>query len=436
MIYVDFNSLGVVSDVDTSEESLRQGSVGIVLSVYFQGVTNNLNYTATFNFTRSDRTKITNVAMSPDSYDATNPNYASSYNYKFNDEWYFAKAGTTTLTIFLRDGSGNIAAQGQVQFSIEETDYDDDPETITTEQYDSLVALITAQASNYVTVDSTEQTIEGVKTFANGIEIGSTPIKLEEGSLGELVFDSSIRPSTSNSKTLGYPSYVWNVVYANSLIDSNANALLFQSNLPKFKEQGSSTYSFMLNEKNETISGLKTFNNGLVVGASKDLVVAEGEIWSLNETLFAIGAYEDTKTHYAFPQGGVPDNPHDYEHPLIIATEDYVSTYAYAKSYIDNNFVPIVEVTTSTELTTLTGNPKILKIGSNYFIAKIIAQRLGITNTYNYYFEIESLIDKTRYAGSIEIGMAGLTLGDVMTSTYEKDYAVADNYYTKAQVVS
>ena len=128
---INFNALGVISSVDVTGDSLRQGSVGVVLETIFTDI-NNIENTATFNFTRSDGSKITNVSLTVD------PSNDKKYKYTFNDEWYFAKAGTTTLTIFLRTAGGSIIAQGQYQFNIESTDYDDDPETITEEQFNSL----------------------------------------------------------------------------------------------------------------------------------------------------------------------------------------------------------------------------------------------------------------------------------------------------------
>ena len=142
MIYVYFNNLGAVSEVDASEETLRQGSKGIGLECCFDSVTSNLDYTATFNFTRSDNSKITGINMNPVNYDENVENSESSFRYYFNDEWYFAKAGQTTLTIFLHDSENNIVAQGQVQFNIEETDYDDDPAMIDEEQYNSIQAVL------------------------------------------------------------------------------------------------------------------------------------------------------------------------------------------------------------------------------------------------------------------------------------------------------
>lgn len=129
-----FNSLGVITNTDTTGDSLRQGSVGVQLKAYFDEI-ENTNYTATLNFKRSDNSMISNVIMSLSS---DNPEL---YEYTFEDAWFFAKAGVTTLTIFLHDASGNVVAGGQVQFNIEATDYDGEP-TITINQYNSLVALI------------------------------------------------------------------------------------------------------------------------------------------------------------------------------------------------------------------------------------------------------------------------------------------------------
>ena len=131
---VYFNSLGVITNVDTTGDSLRQGSVNVKLEAIFDEINNN-NYTAKFNFTRSDNSKISNVVMQ---WDSSN---VEKFFYYFDDAWFFAKAGVTTLTIFLYNASGTIIAQGQYQFSIEQTDYDNEP-NITVNQYNSLLIAL------------------------------------------------------------------------------------------------------------------------------------------------------------------------------------------------------------------------------------------------------------------------------------------------------
>lgn len=140
-----FNSLGVVTSTDFTGDSLRQGSVGIELNCFFDDV-NNVNYTATLNFTRSDNSSISGVIMT------LNQTNSERYDYKFNDPWFFAKSGTTTLTIYLHDASGNVIAQGQVTFSIEATDYDGNP-TITITQYNALLERIQALEAEVFGID-------------------------------------------------------------------------------------------------------------------------------------------------------------------------------------------------------------------------------------------------------------------------------------------
>lgn len=142
---VTFNQLGVVTNVDYENETIRQGMVGLVLKAKFIGKSN-YNYTANFNFTRHDGESIANIAMGFDSTDV------NTFVYTFNDEWWLAKAGATTLTVFLHDSYGNIVASGQVQFNVEGNDYDDDPENITNEQYNALLALLNTKLSRYESI--------------------------------------------------------------------------------------------------------------------------------------------------------------------------------------------------------------------------------------------------------------------------------------------
>ena len=130
-----FNILGILTDVSTASGEFRQGSVGNRINVTCQG-RNNQNYIAKLNFTRPDGQSLSNLIMSI-SQDSTN-----GYYYVLDDEWYLAVSGTATATVYVYDGSGNIIANGQVQFSIEETDYHAEPDNITNAQYNTLLALI------------------------------------------------------------------------------------------------------------------------------------------------------------------------------------------------------------------------------------------------------------------------------------------------------
>lgn len=143
---ITFNSLGqIVGAIDYEGQTLRQGMTNVVLKAVFQDK-QNINYNAKFNLTRSDGTNITNVTMNL----GTDSN---TYIYALNDEWFLAKAGQNTLTVFLVDGNETQVATGQVQFTVQANDYDEDPETITEEQYNSLLALVNGKASkNQVTL--------------------------------------------------------------------------------------------------------------------------------------------------------------------------------------------------------------------------------------------------------------------------------------------
>lgn len=134
---VYFNGLGVVTGVDTTGDSLRQGSVNVSLEAIFDGIDNSY-YSAKFDFTRNDGSRISGVVMQ---WDAEN---GEAFRYSFGDAWFFAKSGQTSLTIYLYDSEGTVIAQGQVQFSIEETDYGDEP-TITINQFNSLMTALASK---------------------------------------------------------------------------------------------------------------------------------------------------------------------------------------------------------------------------------------------------------------------------------------------------
>ena len=128
---IEFNEIGVLTSANTESDILRQGTTSNVLTARF--TTKNTDYTASFNFTRSDGKSISGVIMNIENSNDTD------YKYKFSDEWFFAKSGETTLTIYLHNGSGDVVASGQYKFNIESTDYDDEP-TIKISQYNEIVA--------------------------------------------------------------------------------------------------------------------------------------------------------------------------------------------------------------------------------------------------------------------------------------------------------
>ena len=143
-----FNSIGIITNVSNIGDSLRQGSVGNVLEAHFEGV-DNAYHSAKFNFTRSDGSKVNNVVMEWDN------NNAEVFRFVFNDSWFFALAGTTTLTIYLYDTNGNVTTQGQHQFSIESTDYDEEP-TITLNQYNEIMTAIAGKVATGNIIDNLE----------------------------------------------------------------------------------------------------------------------------------------------------------------------------------------------------------------------------------------------------------------------------------------
>ena len=129
-----FNALGAITSTDTTDEAIRQGSVGNTIKAYFSDK-NNSNFVAKLNYTRPDGSKLSGLIMTPSPSDST------LYTFVLNDVWYLALAGNATFTIYLYDSDGNVVAQGQVTYPIQETDYDGEP-TITQTQYDSLLTAL------------------------------------------------------------------------------------------------------------------------------------------------------------------------------------------------------------------------------------------------------------------------------------------------------
>lgn len=138
VISLEFNSAGI--KIDEHVDEIRQGDKGVVVEAKFDGI-NNSNYLARINFTRPDESHVDNILMNPDSLDA------EKYTKKLDSLWYFAKSGGSipaTLTVFLVDGQGNQIANGQVEVSVQKTDYSEDP-TITPDQYEELLELIASK---------------------------------------------------------------------------------------------------------------------------------------------------------------------------------------------------------------------------------------------------------------------------------------------------
>lgn len=125
-----FNPLGAV--ISTDIEPIRQGDTNHSLRVTFQGKDNS-NYLARFTLTRPDGQEIANVLMDADM------NIETDYVAKLDQEWFFSKNGTATLTVFLVAADETQIASGQVTFAIERTDYSSDPD-ITRQEYIELLS--------------------------------------------------------------------------------------------------------------------------------------------------------------------------------------------------------------------------------------------------------------------------------------------------------
>ena len=205
---VYFNSLGVVTSTDTTGDSLRQGSTSVTLEAYFDEK-NNSDYVATLGFTRHDGTHIYGLSM------PLNASNTERYDYAFTDPWFFAKAGETTLTIYLKAADETIQAQGQVTFNIEATDYYDEPE-ITVDQYNILLAEIRTKASKTTTVNShaLDENIEitkedvGLGNVDNTSDLNKPISSATQAALDGKVDKVSGSSLVSDTKVSGYDSHV------------------------------------------------------------------------------------------------------------------------------------------------------------------------------------------------------------------------------------
>lgn len=153
-----FNSLGVVVNTVTNDESLRQGNVNAnTLQAFFEGK-NNINYTAYLGFTRSDGSKINDIAMVADNTDPT------KYSFLFNDLWYFALSGETTASVKLVNSAGVTVVSGQITFNIEPTDFESEDPHITPEQLLAFEAEIAAKLDidkGVVVLNTQHETLSG-----------------------------------------------------------------------------------------------------------------------------------------------------------------------------------------------------------------------------------------------------------------------------------
>lgn len=177
---ITFNALGVVSNVSTTDGEFRQGSVGNAIKAFFTGKSN-INYIAKLTFTRPNGTQLQNVVMSIDS------STTNGYSLTLSSEWYLAIYGQASATIYLYDGNGTVAAQGQVTIAIERTDYSDTP-GITNEQYNTLLSLIQddyiRKIKSFAILDSTS---DDLTPYSNGqifyVKASSKFMQLSSGEL-------------------------------------------------------------------------------------------------------------------------------------------------------------------------------------------------------------------------------------------------------------
>lgn len=226
-----FNQLGVVSNfVIEPSDSLRQGSVGNKITAIFQGK-NNASYIATLNFTRSDGSRVSDLIMDTSNSDP------SAYEIVFDEAWYFALAGTATITIYLRDGSGNVLAQGQVQIQIESSDYDpSEVPWITRDQYNETLALIATKVdittfdlhaqNSEIHVSSADRANWNGKSVVVGSGVGTS-----DRPLSYLIIDGVeyvIAPAPLNAISWGQiPGTLSNQTDLQNALDAKQNVLTF-----------------------------------------------------------------------------------------------------------------------------------------------------------------------------------------------------------------
>lgn len=148
-----FNELGVITSIDTTDEPIRQGNVGVNnLIVDFSNMNgvNNLDYACVFTYVRPDKSKINDVIMLSS---AENTKY---FEFNFSNKWFFELYGDASITVkLLKDNT--VLANGEFNIVIEKTSADNEPQ-ITYDEYLHLVESIakTQQDAKQYTDDSVQ----------------------------------------------------------------------------------------------------------------------------------------------------------------------------------------------------------------------------------------------------------------------------------------
>lgn len=148
-----FNELGVITSIDTTDEPIRQGNVGVNnLIVDFSNMNgvNNLDYACVFTYVRPDKSKINDVIMLSS---AENTKY---FEFNFSNKWFFELYGDASITVKLLKNN-TVLANGEFNIVIEKTSADNEPQ-ITYDEYLHLVESIakTQQDAKQYTDDSVQ----------------------------------------------------------------------------------------------------------------------------------------------------------------------------------------------------------------------------------------------------------------------------------------
>lgn len=153
-----FNELGVITSIDTTDEPIRQGNVGVnnlIVDFSQMNGVNNLEYSCVFTYVRPDKSKINDVIMLSS---AENIKY---FEFNFSNKWFFELYGDASITVkLLKDNT--VLANGEFNIVIEKTSADNEPQ-ITYDEYLHLVESITKtqqDAKQY-----TDDSVQALKDF-------------------------------------------------------------------------------------------------------------------------------------------------------------------------------------------------------------------------------------------------------------------------------
>ena len=136
-MYALFNTSGTLLTLDTSDQTIIQGSVNAnTLYCAFQNKTPANYPMATITFARSDSAISPEIIITAHNFTYNSVVYVG-WKFDFYDDWILAKSGALQMTLKLYQGS-IIMAQGMITVSVQKAVIGDYTE-ITAQQYSSLV---------------------------------------------------------------------------------------------------------------------------------------------------------------------------------------------------------------------------------------------------------------------------------------------------------